>query len=87
MIQIRSCGSWEKEKSHTQLYAPHFFTHQQGCVTGSKIRPLAPECLLLFYGGSRASSITPFRQQPTVFPSPRSLGLQPDTDPDGARSL
>lgn len=53
-IQTRSCGLRDDEKKKTHTYAHQgtpFLTHEQGCVTGSKIRPVAPGCLRLIHGG------------------------------------
>lgn len=74
------CGRTKNHRhTHMHSHAPFFLTHQQGCVTASKIRLVAPGCPPLFHGGPLASSTTPFRQRPNVSPPPSGLGLQPDT--------
>lgn len=68
-----------KNCAHTQP-CTRFLTHIQGCVTGSKIRPVAPWRPPLFRGGPKASTTTPFRQRHSVFPPPSGLGSQPDIE-------
>lgn len=65
-----------KNYSHACM-KPFSLTHMQGCVTGSKIRPLAPWRPPLFHGGPGASSTTPFRQWHSVFPPSSGLTLGP----------
>lgn len=57
-------GLSEDEKPQTDIckpMRPPILTHVQGCVTRSKIRPVAPGCPPVSHGGPWASSKTPLR--------------------------
>lgn len=60
-----------KEPKHRRTPAYQhtpILTHKQGCVTASKIRPVAPGCLLLFHTRSRlCEPLHPFRALKPLF--------------------